>query len=86
MPIGDRLRRRKRRIHDGDEYTIDQEDDIELEMPERRNAPPEDIQGEPWGWTKEGHKPIGYRPDGKYDNPGHDDPGPFDGKWERDGA
>jgi hypothetical protein len=54
----------RRKIRDGDEYTID--DNIELEEVERRPEPPVDIQGEPWGWTKPGDKPKGYREDGKY--------------------
>ena len=55
------------KIRDGDEYTID--DDIELEevIPER-NAPPEELRGEPWGWTKPGPKPRGWRRDGHYDS------------------
>lgn len=67
MPIGDRLgRRKKRRIRDGDEYTIDDEDAIELEIPERNLEPPVETQGEPWGWTKGPPYPIGWRMDGKY--------------------
>lgn len=86
MPIGDRMhKRRPRKIKEGEAYTVDDENAIELEIPERRIEPPVDIQGEPWGWTKEGDKPFGYREDGKYGpEPGHDDPGPYDGKWERD--
>lgn len=82
MPIGDRIRkRRKRPIRDGDSYTVDEENDVELELPERRIEPPIDRQGEPWGWTKGPPYPFGYREDGRYDNPGHDDPGPNDGRW-----
>jgi hypothetical protein len=81
MPLGDRIRRRRRRlVRDGDEYTVDEEnrDEIELELPERREEPPVDVQGEPWGWTKDGPRPKGWPgPDNILDNPG-----PFDGSWE----
>lgn len=68
----------RRAIRDGDEYTID--DDVELEIPERRPEPDVEVQGEPWGWTKPGPRPRGWPgPDNS-----RDDPGPFDGRWERD--
>jgi len=66
----------RRRIRESDEYTID--DDVELEEPEPREEPPEEIQGEPWGWTKAGDRPRGWPgPDAN-----RDDPGPYDGEWE----
>lgn len=79
-----RARRRGRRIvRDGDDYTEDELErgEVELEQVERRSEPPVEIQGEPWGWTKEGDRPRGWP------GPDHsrDDPGPFDGLWERPG-
>jgi hypothetical protein len=68
-----------RRIRDGEEYTIDE--DVELELPIPFDEPPIAIQGEPWGWNKPGDKPRGWRLDGKYDNDTDRDPGPFDGNW-----
>lgn len=74
---------RRRRILDGDSYTIVEEDRDEIEL-ERRDPtpdpPPEDTRGEPWGWPED--KPR--RPRG-WPGPDHsrDDPGPFDGAWER---
>lgn len=77
-----RARRHGRReVRDGDEYTVDEEDrdEIELELVSRRPEPPVEVQGEPWGWTKPGPRPIGW--------PGpsqsRDEPGPFDGRWDR---
>lgn len=69
----------RRRIRDGDEYTADE--DVELETPEPEyDPPPEELRGEPWGWTKPGPRPRGWPgPDNSRDNPG-----PFDGRWERD--
>ena len=70
----------RRLVRDGDEFTIDEEDrgEIELELPERFEEPPVEVQGEPWGWTKVGPVPRGW--------PGpvhsHDEPGPFDGRWD----
>jgi hypothetical protein len=55
--------------------------DIELEIPEPNpDPPPIELQGEPWGWTKAGDLPRGWP--GPDQN--RDDPGPFDGRWERD--
>lgn len=54
-----------RRIREGDTYTSEEE--VELEQVPNYPLPPEDIQGEPWGWTKRGRKPKGWRRDGKYD-------------------
>lgn len=75
-----RARRRRRRIREGDTYTITEEDndEIELELPERRPEPPVEVQGEPWGWTKDGPRPKGWP------GPDHrrDEPGPFDGSWD----
>jgi hypothetical protein len=86
MPIH---RKRRRLVRDGDSYTLDEEDrgDVELEEVPRRDEPPIEIQGEPWGgskWNRDFH-PLGWREDGDYD-PGareRGDPGPFDGEWER---
>lgn len=80
-----RARRKGRRlVRDGDEYTIDEEDrgEIELELPERFDEPPVEIQGEPWGWTKPGPRPRGWREDGQYGPHNRDDPGPYDGSWD----
>jgi hypothetical protein len=70
----------RRRLRDGDEYTIDEEDRglVEREEVERFPEPPVEVQGEPWGWTKDGPRPRGWP------GPDHsrDDPGPFDGEWE----
>lgn len=87
MPIGDRIRHRgRRRVRDGDVYTREEEerDEVELEGPDPiRDPPDEETRGEPWGWTKPGPKPRGWREDGRYGpEPGHDDPGPYDGAWE----
>jgi len=90
MPIGDRIRRRlhhdgPRRIRDGDTYTADELDrgEVELEEVTARPEPPVEIQGEPWGWAKPGPKPKGWREDGDYGGQSRDDPGPYDGSWER---
>jgi hypothetical protein len=67
----------RRRIREGDQYTI--LEDIELEEREPDpNPPPEEVRGEPWGWTKPGDRPRGWP------GPDHprDEPGPFDGEWE----
>lgn len=86
MPPGDRVRRwrgdrRRRLVRDGDTYDINEEDNDEIELEEvnRRDEPPVDVQGEPWGWTKDGPRPRGWP------GPDHpmDEPGPFDGRWER---
>ena len=53
-----------RRIRAGDEYTADE--DVELEQPVPFDAPPVEVQGEPWGWRKSGPKPRGWRKDGRY--------------------
>lgn len=69
-----------RRLHDGDEYTINEEDQdlIEREEIEPFTEPPTEVQGEPWGWTKDGPRPRGWPgPDAN-----RDDPGPYDGEWE----
>lgn len=78
----------RRIILAGMSYTIDEEnaDEIELEVVNPiPDPPPEELRGEPMGWTKEGPKPRGWREDGNYDNEREKgDPGPFDGRWERD--
>lgn len=71
----------RRRIRDGDEYTTDEDVDLETPEPEP-NPPPEDLRGEPWGWTKPGPRPRGWRQDGRYGAQNRDDPGPYDGRWE----
>ena len=56
-----------RRIRSGEVYTAE-EPGIELEEVEPNpEPPPEEMRGEPWGWTKPGPKPRGWRRDGKYD-------------------
>lgn len=83
---GRERRLERRRIRDGDEYNIDEENagQIEREEVEPRPEPPIDIQGEPWGgskWNRDLH-PEGWREDGRY--PGQqnrEDPGPLDGAW-----
>lgn len=75
-----RARRQGRRlVRDGDVFTIDEEErnELEFERPERRPEPPVDVQGEPWGWTKDGPRPKGW-PGPVQDR---NDPGPFDGGW-----
>lgn len=67
---------KRRRIREGDEYTIDE--DIELEERQRRAEPPIEIQGEPWGWTKPGKRPKGWPGPAREGR----DPGPYDGNWE----
>ena len=71
--------RRRRIIRDGDEYTIDELDrgEVELEEVPPRPEPPVEVQGEPWGWTKPGPRPKGWREDGRY--------GPDDGPSEQEG-
>jgi hypothetical protein len=57
-------------IRRGETYTVDDEDQgdgIELEQVPPYDAPPVDVQGEPWGWTKPGDKPRGWRKDGRYE-------------------
>jgi hypothetical protein len=85
MPLGDRIRARRNRpriIRPGEEYTEDELErgEVELEQPIRREAPPVDVQGEPWGWTKPGPRPRGWP------GPDHprDEPGPLDGRWPDD--
>jgi hypothetical protein len=58
--MGDRIRT----VRAGEEYTAD--DEVELEQPEPVEEPPVEVQGEPWGWTKPGPRPRGWREDGKY--------------------
>lgn len=55
----------RRLIRAGGSYTNGE--DIQLEEVEPNEQPPEDIQGEPWGWRKDGPKPRGWRKDGRYD-------------------
>jgi len=68
MPIKDFGRRNKpRRVREGDSYTIDE--DVELEQALPREAPPIEIQGESWGWTKGAPYPLGWREDDNYYEP-----------------
>lgn len=53
-------------IHDGDSY--EDGEDVELRQREPRPEPDIEIQGEPWGWTKPGRKPRGWREDGNYES------------------
>lgn len=63
--------RRRRLIRPGETYTVDDEDDgdgIELEQVDRREEPPVEVQGEPWGWPDDKpRRPKGWREDGIYD-------------------
>jgi hypothetical protein len=75
-----RERRHRRKIREGDTFTIDEENrgEIDLIQVQRRDEPPVDVQGEPWGWTKGPPYPRGYPgPDAN-----RDDPGPYDGSWD----
>lgn len=84
MSFRSRFNPRQRIIQDGDSYTIFDESagTIELVMPERFSEPPEAIQGEPWGWTKSGDKPRGWRLDSDYGGQNRfENPGPNDGEW-----
>ena len=90
MPIGDRLPRWRhrdgpRQVRDGDEYTAGQLErgEVQLEEVPPRPEPPVEVQGEPWGWTKGPPYPRGWREDGDYGGQSRDDPGPYDGSWER---
>jgi hypothetical protein len=59
-----RHRMRPRRIRVGDSYTIDE--DVELEQVKPNPEPDVNVQGEPWGWLKDGPRPRGWRKDGHY--------------------
>ena len=68
MPLGDRLRSRhhhhRRLIHRGDEYTLREllDGEVELEeVPPDPDPPPGETRGEPWGWTKGPPYPRGYQ-------------------------
>jgi hypothetical protein len=74
MPIRRGQHRRRRQVREGEEYDGTAEE-VELETPPPRPEPPVDVQGEPWGWTKPGPRPKGWRQDGRY--------GPQDGEDER---
>lgn len=71
----------RRRIRDGDSFDIDEDErgKLDFERPRPFPEPSVDIQGEPWGWLKDGPRPRGWP------GPVHsaDEPGPFDGSWER---
>ena len=55
-------------ISRGDVFTIHEDEDglIEKEETGRYEEPPEEIAGEPWGWTKPGPHPRGWKEDGYY--------------------
>ena len=53
-----------RRVKEGQSYTADE--DVELAERKPRPEPDVEVQGEPWGWTKDGPKPAGWRKDGRY--------------------
>lgn len=85
MVFGRNRRGRRRRIRDGDAYTIDEDlaGQIEREEVPARPEPPVAVQGEMFGWTKGPPYPEGWRADEDY-GPAyrdHDDPGPLDGRW-----
>jgi len=64
MPVRERI------IHPGEEYDADElergGEEAVLEQVPAYPEPPVDVQGEPWGWTKPGPKPRGWRKDGRY--------------------
>jgi hypothetical protein len=70
----------RRVVRAGEEYSGDEDAELEQVEP-RRPEPPPEVQGEPWGWTKPGDKPKGWREDGRYGPQNRDDPGPLDGRW-----
>ena len=65
-----------RRIEEGDIYETGE--DVELVTVPATEEPTAEVQGEPWGWTKPGPKPRGWRQDGHYD-PDEDTPTEADG-------
>jgi len=73
MPLGDRVKRRRRRlIRPGDTYELRELLDglVELEIPPPNpDPPPEESRGEPWGWPDDDEhriRPRGWREDGDY--------------------
>jgi hypothetical protein len=58
----------RRLVSPGEEYTSDElrAGLVELEEVPPRPEPPVEVQGEPWGWTKPGPRPKGWREDGRY--------------------
>lgn len=56
----------RRLIKPGGTYTADEDDEVELEQVVPFPEPPVEVQGEPWGWTKPGPRPRGWRKDGRY--------------------
>jgi hypothetical protein len=54
-----------RRVRAGEEYD-ETGGEVELEQVECCPEPPVEVQGEPWGWTKPGPRPAGWRKDGRY--------------------
>jgi hypothetical protein len=70
--LGGRIRRF---IREGDTYEFGEDVDIADVPP--NEEPPVELQGEPWGWTKPGPRPRGWRKDGRY--------GPTDGPTEEEG-
>jgi len=81
-PIRDAIRKR-RLVRAGETFTTDElaDDEVELEEVEPYPEPPVEEQGEPWGWTKPGSRPRGWRLDKLY-NPAQraDDPTEDDGR------
>ena len=70
----------RRIVRPGGSYTADE--DVQLETPApAADPPPEETRGEPWGWTKPGPRPRGWREDGRYGPRDPGDPGPLDGRW-----
>ena len=61
-PIRERV---QRIIRDGDIYQSDE--DVRLDEVPPNSEPPVEVQGEPWGWTKPGLRPRGWREDGVYE-------------------
>ena len=54
-------------VQAGGSYDATDEDvDVVLAEPKPAEEPPVEVQGEPWGWTKPGPRPRGWRRDGKY--------------------
>jgi hypothetical protein len=56
----------KRTVVPGATYRLGEDVDL-LEVPPIEDPPSTETQGEPWGWTKPGPKPRGWRKDGHYD-------------------
>jgi hypothetical protein len=57
--------RGRRPVRAGEEYD-GTAGDVDLEQVIPNPEPDVDVQGEPWGWTKPGPRPVGWRKDGRY--------------------